>query len=429
MPGFDNSAMDGFAVRAADTAAAQHRFGCDWSASRARAGRPECELGPGEAMRISTGAMVPAGADAVVRVEDTSEHPEPDSAARTRARSWRCWLPSPPARDIRRAGEDIRAGERVLDPGGVSVRQSSEWLPRWAPPSSRARGAPSMSIVSTGDELTPPGAAAAPGAIRNTNAYALPAQATLAGARTIGAETVGDDHQATVEALRRALEADVAVMTGGVSVGPHDHVKPALAELGVEEVFWGVALRPGKPTWFGTCRATTEAPARVRPARATRCRRWSRSTCSCARRSSRWPGASPGDRRATAVMDEDYASSPAGRTWCAAGWRRGADGWHVRPTKAQGSHVLTSMLDAEALAYWTSTAGTCGRRAGRDRDPVTVLRLETWDLDRDLGGAYPYRSPVSARSFTRLCVACTLRTVPDRERITSESVVASAPSR
>src|SRR5205807_1547202 len=84
------------------------------------------------------------------------------------------------------------------------------------------------------------------------NGIAIEAQARAAGAAVAGRTTVGDDYRATVEALEAALGADVVVTTGGVSVGPHDHVKAALGELGVEEVFWGVALRPGKPTWFGT---------------------------------------------------------------------------------------------------------------------------------------------------------------------------------
>ena len=107
-------------------------------------------------------------------------------------------------------------------------------------------------MVVTGDELVPPPAPLGPGQIRNTNGFAVPAQAIAAGANLDRVTTVGDDYPATVAELQRALAADVVVVTGGVSVGPHDHVRPALAELGVEQVFWGVALRPGKPTFFGT---------------------------------------------------------------------------------------------------------------------------------------------------------------------------------
>ena len=104
----------------------------------------------------------------------------------------------------------------------------------------------------TGDELVDAGRPLAAGQIRNSNGPAIEAQALAAGAAVTGRAAVGDDYAATVAALESGLAADVVVTTGGVSVGQHDHVKPALEELGVEEVFWGVALRPGHPTWFGT---------------------------------------------------------------------------------------------------------------------------------------------------------------------------------
>ena len=162
----------------------------------------------------------------------------------------------------------------------------------------------------------------------------------------LSVETVGDDYAKTVDALRRALAADVVVTTGGVSVGAHDHVKPALAELGVEEVFWGVALRPGHPTWFGTSgsvlvfglpgnpvSAMVTFHLFVRPALA-------RMLGDRAPNGARRPRSMP-----------ITPSAPAEPMWSGARSRRGSDGWHVRPTKEQGSHVLTSMLNAEALAY------------------------------------------------------------------------------
>jgi molybdopterin molybdotransferase len=106
--------------------------------------------------------------------------------------------------------------------------------------------------VTTGDELVRPGRPLGPGQIHNSNELALVALAREAGAYVTSSATIGDSREGTVRALGFALEeADLVLISGGVSVGPHDHVKPALAELGVEEVFWRVALRPGKPTWFG----------------------------------------------------------------------------------------------------------------------------------------------------------------------------------
>ena len=197
----------------------------------------------------------------------------------------------------------------------------------------------------------------------------VPAQVTEAGGLPVEVATVPDDREATVRAIEAALAVDVLIVTGGMSVGPHDHVRPALAALGVEEVFWGVALRPGKPTWFGVKKAegaTTLVfglPGNpvsamvtfhlfVRPALAA------------------LAGTSHAVRRATAVLDEEY-SKPPGRAHvvrCRLDQRD--DGWHVRPTKAQGSHVLTSMLDAEALAYLEVERGDV--RAG-ERVEIEIL--------------------------------------------------------
>ena len=112
---------------------------------------------------------------------------------------------------------------------------------------------PRLAVLATGDELVEPGAELGPGQIRNSNAYGVAAQAARSGAEVVQRGHVPDDADATHAALASALgEADVVCVTGGVSVGRHDHVKPALAALGVEERFWGVRLQPGKPTWFGS---------------------------------------------------------------------------------------------------------------------------------------------------------------------------------
>jgi molybdopterin molybdotransferase len=221
-------------------------------------------------------------------------------------------------------------------------------------------------VLVTGDELVEPGISLGPGQIRNSNGVAIEALARDAGAAVASGQTVGDDYRATVDALQSALGADVVVTTGGVSVGPHDHVKPALEEIGVEEVFWGVALRPGKPTWFGTHGATLVfgLPGNpvsaivtfhlfVRPALAA------------------LGGVDPMARRTTAVFDDDYEKRPGRAHVVRCRLEAHEDGWHVRPTKkAQGSHVLTSMLDTEALALLGVDRGDV--RAG-ERVEIEIL--------------------------------------------------------
>jgi molybdopterin molybdotransferase len=338
VPGFDNSAMDGFALRASDTSRAGTSAPVRLRlAGESRAGAPyDGRLEAGTAVRISTGAKMPADGDAVLRVEEAVEEDGVLVVARVLE----------PGAEVRRAGEDIRAGEVVLRAGtwigpaelGVAASTGADAL-------SCARR-PRVGIVVTGDELVDPGVPLPDGAIRNTNGYTLPAQVTSAGAEVASIHTVGDDYAQTVAVLRDALRADVVVTTGGVSVGAHDHVKPAFAELGVSEVFWGVALRPGHPTWFGTAgpalvfglpgnpvSAMVTFHLFVRPALA------------------RMLGAGARERRVSAVMDVDYPKRPGRAHVVRCTLEALADGWHVRPTKAQGSHVLTSMLGAEALAH------------------------------------------------------------------------------
>jgi molybdopterin molybdotransferase len=211
---------------------------------------------------------------------------------------------------------------------------------------------PRVHVLTTGDELQPPGEPLRPGAIRNSNAHSVPPLGELAGAELVGVEMAPDDPGATRDALERALAADVVVVCGGVSVGEHDHVRPALEELGAEQVFWGVALRPGKPTWFGTrdrtlifglpgnpVSAMVTFQLFVRPAIRTML------------------GAHEIVERSTAILDEDYPKpGRAHLVRCRVELRD--DGWHASPTGPQGSHVLTSMLDADALAVIPTAAAT-----------------------------------------------------------------------
>jgi molybdopterin molybdotransferase len=354
VPAFDNSAMDGFAVRSEDTEVASEAHPVALEvADESRAGRPaRAALRGGQAIRISTGAMLPAGADAVVRGEDCREQ---DGTVEVLVRV-------APGKEVRRAGDDVQAGERVLGRGTLLGPAELGVLASVGAARVRCARRPRVTVLITGDELVEPGRPLAPGQVRNSNAYSVTAQVRRAGAELASLRHVADDREATVDAVRAGLDSDLLIACGGVSVGPHDHVKSAFAALDVEEVFWGVALRPGHPTWFGLKRnvvpaelpefPATESPALslvfglpgnpvsamvtfhlfVRPAIAA------------------LSGAAPHRRRASAVIDEGYRKRPGRAHVVRCRLEARDDGWHVRPTKAQGSHVLTSMLDAEALA-------------------------------------------------------------------------------
>lgn len=240
LPPFPSSAMDGFALRSADTP------GTLPVVHRIPAGRPaEQPLRPGEAMGIATGAVVPEGADAVVPVELVADHGD------------RVEVPSVASGDnVRLPGSDVRAGEVVV-PAGV----------RLGPPQLGALAAagiaevrcarrPRVTVLTTGTELRQPGEPLAPGQIYESNGTMLAAALGAAGAEVTRLAPVADDEAAHREAIERALDADVTVSSGGVSVGPHDLVRRVHAELGVEEVFWRVAVKPGKPVSFGVRGAT-----------------------------------------------------------------------------------------------------------------------------------------------------------------------------
>jgi molybdopterin molybdotransferase len=345
VPGFDNSAMDGFAVRAADTRGAGAEAPVSLSiAGESRAGRPaDAAVGAGEAVAISTGAMVPAGADAVVRVEDTTARDGQVQIA----------VPVEPGRNVRRAGEDIAPGVPVLARGTRAGAAELGVLASVGRESVACSRRPMVRVLTTGDELTEPGEPLGPGAIRNSNAYSVPPLALEAGAELAGVEMVPDDPGSTERAIAAALEGDVAVICGGISVGEHDHVRPSLAALGVEEVFWGVALKPGKPTLFGVApggalvfglpgnpvSAMVTFLLFARPALLAMC------------------GAGPGGGRAWATLAEDLPKEPgrAHAVRCALEWRD--DGLYARPTGEQGSHVLTSMVGADCLALLPTEAG------------------------------------------------------------------------
>ena len=338
VPGFDNSSMDGFAVRAVDTRGASAAAPVALRlADESRAGRPaQSSLDRGQAIAISTGAMVPDGADSVVRVEDTS----------TRNGRIEVSVEVEPGNNVRRSGDDIKPGAPVLRRGTTIGAAELGVLASVGTGEVSCARRPRTRVLTTGDELLEPGDAMRPGGVRNSNAYSIPALALGAGAEVVAVETVRDDPAATRTAIEAALQGDVAVISGGVSVGEHDLVKAALDALGVEQVFWRVALKPGKPTWFGMApggalvfglpgnpvSAMVTFLLFVRPAiRALL-------------------GAGQKTERVFAILDENLPKPPGRAHAVRCSLELRDDGWHARPTGDQDSHVLTSMLGADALA-------------------------------------------------------------------------------
>jgi molybdopterin molybdotransferase len=236
LPPFDSSAMDGFALRAEDTP------GTLPVPFRIAAGAPAKRgLEPGEAMGIATGGAVPAGADAVIPLEYVVDN---DNTVEIQGRV-------APGANIRPAGGDLRQGELVVAAGVRLGGAQVAALSAAGLAEVRVSQRPSAAVLATGSELRRPGEPLEPGQIYEANGVLIEAQLASAGATVERLSTVADTEDAHREALGRGLEADVFVTSGGVSVGPHDLVRRIEAELGVEEVFWGVSVKPGKPISFG----------------------------------------------------------------------------------------------------------------------------------------------------------------------------------
>jgi molybdopterin molybdotransferase len=236
LPPFPSSAMDGYAVRGADTPG---RLRVE---ARIAAGKPAVgALEPGQAMGIATGGVVPAGADAVIPTEYVVEYGN--------AIEIRSAVES--GENVRPRGGDIRAGEVVVEPGSVLTPARLGALAAAGIPQVQCARRPRATVLPTGTELRRPGEVLGAGEIYEANGLILAAQLEAAGAVVELMPAVGDDEAAHRGALEHALGADVVVTSGGVSVGPHDLVRRVEAELGVEEVFWRVSVKPGKPLAFG----------------------------------------------------------------------------------------------------------------------------------------------------------------------------------
>ena len=263
VPAFDRATMDGFAIRSADACAPGARL---LSIETVHAGRtPTRTVGPGQAVMIMTGAPLPAGADAVVPIEDTSLAERghravfvvpigagsDDGGLRVEVR-----VAVRPGQAVSRRGEQVAAGGTVARAGTRIHAALVGVLATAGKPRVKVATRPRVAIVTTGDEVVPASETPGPAALRDGNGPALAAQARRAGAAPTRAGPVRDDPAALAEAFRASLAADVLCVAGGVSMGEKDLVPGVLTSLGVERVFHKWSVKPGGPLWFGRRGAT-----------------------------------------------------------------------------------------------------------------------------------------------------------------------------
>lgn len=241
IPPFSKATMDGYAVRAVDTRPAKGPVELavveDLPAGRVS----RRAVGPGQAVRIMTGAPLPKGADAVVMVEDT-ERTEGGVRILNAVR---------PGDSIGEAGEDVRKGDLVLEKGADIGPAEVGMLAALGLASVPVARRPVVAIIATGDEIVEPGRRTRPGQIRNSNGHALRAMALQAGARADYLGIARDRNASLKRKIGKARRADILVLSGGVSVGDYDLVKDELRGMGVRPVFWRVRIKPGKPVFFG----------------------------------------------------------------------------------------------------------------------------------------------------------------------------------
>jgi molybdopterin molybdotransferase len=361
-PPFDHSAMDGYAVRAAELAQATRSSPVTLAlGGESRAGGPEpAPLAPASTTRIFTGARLPRGADAVVMQEEVE-------AVGARVAFHR----APPAKEhVRHRASDVAAGAvllprgTLLGPGEVGLLASQGFS------AVSVHRRPRVAILGTGDELRDLHDPPRPGSIINSNAYALAAQVQQAGGEPVVLPNVGDALAETVRALEGALDCDLVLTCGGVSVGAYDLVKEAFAAVGVTADFWKVDLKPGKPVAFGRRGRTPVVGLPGNPVSAmvtfeVLVRPGLRRLLGDPR---------PYRRRVEATLAMDHAHEP-GRVELARAtvvMREGA--LVATPLTLQGSGSLPSMVGVDALLVLDAARATF--TAG-ERLPAFLLRDET----------------------------------------------------
>ncbi len=364
IPPFDNSAMDGYALRAADTVAAgaENPVSLRVIADLPAGYPPPPLVRPGEAVRIMTGAPIPPGTDAIVRTEDVKRIDGGVLISR----------PVSPGDDLRRAGEDVRAGELILRRGTTIRPAEIGMLATLGRTRAQVVRAPRVAVLTTGDELVLPDEPVTPGKIRNSNLFSLSAQVKACGGEPlplgIARDTAGE-----LEAMiqKGIADADLLITSGGVSVGDYDVVKTVLSRMG-EILFWQVKMRPGAPVTFGLIEGKPmfglpgnpsasmvafeqfARPAILKMSGQARLRR----------------------RHVEAILETGVRSRLGVRNFLRAIATEENGEWRVRPAGAQGSGILRTMVQANALLVIPETVA---RLQAGDRATVQLIDLPEAD--------------------------------------------------
>lgn len=364
IPPFDNSAMDGYAVMAADTAGAtpEKPVSLRVIADLPAGYPPHALVRFGEAVRIMTGAPMPSGTDAVVRTEEVERGDGTVMISK----------PVPSGNDLRRAGEDVRKGEVILRQG-IPLRPAEiGMLATLGRTRAQVVRTPRVAVLATGDELVAPDEPVTPGKIRNSNLYSISAQVKACGGEPLPLG-VARDTAAELEARIRQgiIGADMLLTSGGVSVGDYDVVKTVLARMG-EILFWRVKMRPGSPVTFGRIAgkpmfglpgnpsASMVAfeqfvrPAILKMSGRTRLRR----------------------RQVEATLEEGVKNRVGVRNFVRAIATEEKGEWRVRPAGSQGSGILRTMVQANSILVIPETVA---RLQPGDRATVQMLDLPEAD--------------------------------------------------
>lgn len=371
LPRWDNSAMDGYAVRSEDVTGASAESPVTLAVVGEVAAGHEPEVGVGErqAMRVLTGAMMPPGADAVVKVEDT-DAPQGDADL---PQTVAVRAAVAPGKDVRAAGSDMRQGDHLLDSGTRIGPAAAAVLAAAGHALVNVHRLPRVGVIATGDELTPVGEPLGPASIPDSNSESIAAQIAAAGGQPVRLGIAVDDRGVVRERLLEGVrDCDVLVVTGGVSVGAHDVVKDVFAEIGTLDL-WRVAIQPGKPLAFGSAprpdggycllfglpgnpvSSFVTFELFVRPV---------------IRRLRGEPG-DQGRLVVRATLAEPVRKSAARRAFIRVILDESEDGLVARLAGGQGSHVLSALALADGLA--TIEEGPAEVPAGTE---VEVIRLD-----------------------------------------------------